>query len=66
MKSKFLRLGIKDLIKGCIVTIFFSLSTTLLISGMTVKQHLLTSLAALLSYLAKNILTNDKDEILKK
>jgi hypothetical protein len=66
MKSKFLRLGIADLAKGAVVTIFFSLSTTLLISGMTIKQHLLTSAAALLSYLAKNILTNDKDELLKK
>jgi len=60
------RLLLYNLLKGCIVTIFFSLSTTLLISGMTAKQHLLTSVAALLSYLAKNILTNENDNLLKK
>lgn len=66
MKSKFFRLGFNDLLKGAIVTIFFSLSTSVLIPDMTLKLILLNSLAVLLSYLAKNILTNENDNFLTK
>ena len=74
MKSKFLRLNLSDGIKGLILAIITSFVTgiyQLLIAGgafnwLTLKPMLLTALAAGLSYIIKNFLTNNEGKILTK
>lgn len=74
MKSSFLNLNVKDLLKGFIVAIVTALLTgvyqVIQSGGMfnweTVKPVVLASIGAGLSYIIKNYLTNSNDEILKK
>lgn len=72
MKSKFLSLDLKDLLKGAIVAVVTALLTGLYelitaggdLTWLNFKPVLLTSLAALISYLLKNMFTNSEGDIL--
>ena len=74
MKSKFLNLDLKDLLKGAIVAVVTALLTGLYelitaggdLTWLNLKPVLLTSLAALISYLLKNMFTNSDGEILSR
>lgn len=65
MKSKFLKLRLNDFWKGAILTVLFSISSSLIVPDVTIKLLLLNCLSVFVAYLAKNLLTNNKDEILK-
>ena len=73
MKSSFLKLNWKDFIKGLILAFITALITgfyELLQEGafafdwVTLKPVLMVSIAAALSYLIKNLLTNSEDKLL--
>lgn len=72
MKSKFLRLHIKDFVKGAIVAVLTGFGTYLtaqIQSGATVdgellKRVLLSGAVAFIAYLIKNLFTNNHDEFL--
>lgn len=75
MKSGLFKLASNDLIKGFIVTVITSVLTgalTILNAGTfptdlaSWKTTLIAGLAAGISYLLKNFLTNGNDEFLKK
>ena len=72
-KSKLFRLGIGDFAKGLIVSILTAIlggAAQAIQSGNfspeQIKPTLLASGAAGVSYLIKNLATNEKDELLKK
>lgn len=74
MNSPFLKLNVQDFVKGLILTLITAVVTGLyeLIQGgwsfvfdwATFKPIVLTAVAAGLSYLIKNILTNSAGEVL--
>jgi hypothetical protein len=63
-KSRFLKLGLWDFIKGLIVSILSGLANALA-QPFTLKQLGIITLIVFLTYLGKNIVTNSNDEILK-
>ena len=73
MKSKFLRLHLNDFVKGLILAIITGLITILtneLQAGSAIdaafwKRICIASVIAFLSYLVKNLFTNNSDEFLK-
>ena len=73
-KSKLLTLSVADAIKGIIMVIVTAivtgvyelLSTGLVFDWIHIKPILLTSIAAALSYIIKNFLTNSEDKFLAK
>lgn len=74
MKSAFLSLKAKDLVKGLIIAIITAIVTgvyqsidagTFALTWLYFKPILLTGLGAGLSYLLKNWLTNSDDKFLK-
>jgi len=66
MKSKFFNLNWRDFLKGSIVAILIALGTALATPSATVKSILLASLIGFISYLTKNLFTNQDDKLLKK
>lgn len=75
MKSEFLNLNWKDLVKGFIVAMIGALLTTVvaLLEAGTIEftwafwqPVVYTSVGAGIAYLLKNWLTNSKDEFIKK
>ena len=74
MKSKLLRLNLNDAIKGIVLAVitvlvtgvYELLSTGVVFDWAHVKSLLLTGLAAALSYIIKNFLTNSNDQLLTK
>ena len=74
MKSKLFWLNVKDFIKGAVVAILTGLFTYLgneLTVNADVNKDLflrcgIAALAAFIGYLIKNLLTNSKDQFLKK
>jgi len=74
MKSNFLKLDVKDLLRGLLMAILTSvvlglgnvLQTGVMPDFITIKGILLTGLAAGFVYLGKNLLTNSEDKLLKK
>ncbi len=73
MKSNFLALGIRDVIKSVILffitTLIAGLYQVIQAGGLTwenVKTALVTAVLATIAYLSKNLLTNNKDEFLTK
>jgi len=74
MNSKFLKLGIKDAIKGLFLAVIMSIVTGLYqviqaggkFDFETLKTIGITAVGVALSYAIKNWLTNSNDEILKK
>ena len=75
MRKPFLKIGIKDAIKGVVVSIFSTIVASLVTSINSgalpsnmhdVKPILLSGAAAGLGYLGKNILENSDGEFLKK
>lgn len=73
MKSEFLKLDLKDLVKGFVLVIIVAILTGILailqgemiFTWETLKPVLFSSLAAGISYLLKNILTNSRDVFLQ-
>ena len=75
MKAELLRLGTSDLIKGFLLSIITVVLTSLL-SSLELgtiptdfafwRTEAILGLSAGISYLVKNLLTNSKDEFLKK
>ena len=73
MGSKFLKLNLKDLIKGLLLAFITAIITGLyellqvgaVLDWVTIKPCLLVAVAAALSYLIKNLFTNKDGEILK-
>jgi hypothetical protein len=73
MKTKFLRLGFRDFLKGLVLALITAVITFLtneLAANSTIDAELfkrigITALIAFLSYLVKNLFTNNADELLK-
>lgn len=73
MKSKFLCLDAKDMIKAIILTFITALLTGIyqllqagtLLTWEALKPVVISSIAAVIGYLLKNVLTNSDDEFLK-
>ena len=65
MRSKFLSLGLWDFIKGLIVALCYGLADALA-QPHTLKEIGISCLIVLCVYLAKNIVTNNKDQIFTK
>ena len=65
MKSKFLKLGVNDFIKGAVIAILTAIGTVLTIDEVTIKKVALAALVGFISYLTKNLFTNSQDKILK-
>lgn len=71
--SKFLKLSLKDFVKGLVVAVLTAILTFLqneLVAGSVVDLQLLkrvgvSAAIAFLAYLIKNLFTNNNDEILK-
>ena len=74
MKSKFLKLNAKDIVKAIILTFITALLTGIyqLLQTNTpptwdlLKPVLITSIAAVIGYLLKNVFTNSSDEFLRR
>ena len=66
MKSKFLRLGAKDFIKGSVIAILTAIGTALTIDEPTLKKVGIAALVGFISYMTKNLFTNSNDQLLKK
>src|SRR4030042_329260 len=74
MESNFLNLNLKDLLKGALVSVITALLTGLYelitaggdLAWVNLQPVLLTSLAALISYLLKNLFTNSDDKMLTR
>jgi len=74
MESNFLNLNLKDLLKGAVVAVITALLTGLYelitaggdLAWVNLQPVLLTSLAALISYLLKNLFTNSDDKMLTR
>jgi hypothetical protein len=69
-KSKFFSLSFADFIKGSVIAILtgiltFLTSLTSIENNISVRQIIIASVIGLLSYLIKNLFTNNKDEFLK-
>lgn len=69
MKSGFLKLSVKDFIKGLVVAILTAIGTYLSseLTGdadVTIKKIGIASFIALIAYLVKNFFTNNKDQLL--
>jgi hypothetical protein len=68
MKSKFFTLSFRDFLKGSIVAILTGIITALtaIVSPdeIDMKRVLFSALIGLLSYLVKNLFTNNKDQFL--
>jgi hypothetical protein len=73
MKSKFLTINAKDIVKAIILTFITAfltgmyelLKTGTLLTGESLKPVLMTSIAAVIGYLLKNVFTNSNDEFLR-
>jgi hypothetical protein len=73
MKSKIFSLNVKDVIKAIILTfitalltgIYQILQTGTLLTWESLKPVVISSIAAALGYIIKNVLTNSNDEFLK-
>ncbi|HNW49603.1 MAG TPA: hypothetical protein PKH79_00890 [Prolixibacteraceae bacterium] len=73
MKSNFLKLNVKDIIKALILTfitalltgIYQLLQTGTLLTWESLKPVVFSAIAAVLGYLIKNVLTNSNDEFMK-
>jgi hypothetical protein len=74
MKSNFLNLNIKDLLKGFVVVVGMAILTAvytaieagnLAFTWEFFKPVLITGLGAGIAYLMKNLFTNSQDEMLK-
>jgi uncharacterized membrane protein len=74
MKSKFMNLGMKDFLRGLVISIVSTILvglTTALDSGMMPtpeqwKYLIITGIGSGVAYLAKNLFTNSEDQFLKK
>jgi hypothetical protein len=74
MKSNYLKLNLKDVVKSIMVTIITAVLTGLyqviqsggMLDWITIKPILIAGFGAGLSYLIKNFLTNSNDDLLKK
>jgi uncharacterized membrane-anchored protein len=75
MKSKFLTLNAKDLVKGLVVVVIQALITGIYqlfqssgfaFDWVTFKPIVLTAVAAGLAYLIKNLFTNSQDQLFTK
>lgn len=71
MKSKLFNLNKSDFYKGLIVAVITAFLTAfydLIASGgsITLKNVLIPTILALLSYLIKNLFTNSQDQVLSK
>lgn len=72
MKSNFLKLNVKDIVKALILTfitalltgIYQLLQTGTLLTWESLKPVVIAAIAAVLGYLIKNVLTNSNDEFL--
>jgi len=72
MKSKLFNLNVKDVIKAIILTfitalltgIYQILQTGTLLTWESLKPVVISSIAAALGYIIKNVLTNSKDQFL--
>ena len=72
MRSKFLRLNSRDLIKGLIVSAICTLLTGLYqvianggeLNWLTLKPVVIAAVGSAISYLTKNLLTNSKGDFL--
>jgi hypothetical protein len=73
MKSKLFNLNVKDVIKAIILTfitalltgIYQLLQTGTLLTWVSLKPVVISSIAAALGYIIKNVLTNSNDQFLK-
>ena len=73
MKSEFLKLNWVDLGKGLLIAFFSALITGLyellqtgaVLDWLTIKPVLLVAVAAMLSYLIKNLFTNSEGKVFK-
>jgi len=70
-ESKFMRLGVKDFLKGLLMAVLAALSSTIIAwasTGDPFNPGIIwrSALAATVAYLAKNLLTNSHDEFLTK
>jgi hypothetical protein len=63
--SKFLTLGRKDFIKGLVVALLGAIAPALLLPDMSLKSIIIIILSTLSGYLAKNLVTNSNNELLK-
>lgn len=74
MKSNFMNLNLLDIFKGFFVSVIATVLTTVLnliqngsdLFSLEWKSILSVALTAGLAYIVKNLLTNNKDEILSK
>ncbi|RPH33439.1 MAG: hypothetical protein EHM93_04855 [Bacteroidales bacterium] len=74
MKSKFLKLGVNDIVKAIILTfitafltgVYQLLQTGTLLTWESLKPVLMTSIAAVIGYLLKNVFTNSNDKFLQR
>ncbi len=74
MKSKFLKLNAKDIVKAIILTfitalltgIYQLLQTGTLLTWESLKPVLISSIAATIGYLLRNVFTNSNDEFLQR
>lgn len=74
MKSNFMNLNIFDILKGFFVAVITAILTTILnllqtgsdILSLDWKSILSVALTAGIAYIVKNLMTNNKDEILRK
>jgi uncharacterized protein YacL len=65
MRSKIFKLNKKDFIKGLIVALVGSIPPASIIPFISFKSIIIIFVSVLITYLTKNLLTNNNDEILK-
>jgi hypothetical protein len=64
--SRFLRLGVRDFLKGAVVAVLTGVGTALTtLESLDLKKIGMAALIAFIAYLAKNLVTNSQDQILK-
>ena len=74
MKSNFLSLGWKDILKGLVMAFLSALltgiyqlfQTSSALNWITIKPVVFVAIGAMLSYLIKNFFTNSQDQLLTK
>ncbi|MGE0076276.1 MAG: hypothetical protein AB7S48_00290 [Bacteroidales bacterium] len=74
MKSKFLTINVKDIVKALILTFITALLTGIyqlmqagtLLTWESLRPVVISSIAAVIGYLLKNVLTNSNDEFMTK